>query len=245
MQNDPADRPRPDFSTLHGDALDDALGRFFTLADEAVAVGRGAHARCYTLRKPSNPDHLISEADYVVDERLPYWADLWPSARVLAGALLREEGAGRRLLELGCGLGLDTIAALDAGFDVLATDYYDDATHMTRANAQRNLQREPQVRMVNWRAWPEDIGTFDMVIAADVLYEREYATLVARCIARSLAPVGTALIADPGRLALPAFLEELAGVGLELAHTEQERYEDGPVKQDIRLLRLRHSAATA
>jgi predicted nicotinamide N-methyase len=236
---------RESLAELHGAALDDALARRFTVAEEQVTVGLGDVRRTFTLLKPANADHLISEADYVMDERLPYWADLWPSARVLAGALIAEAGRGRRLLEMGCGLGLDTTAAMSAGFDVTATDYYEDAIHVARGNAARNLGQEPAVRMVNWRQWPDDLGTFDMVIAADVLYEKEYASLVAECLARALAPDGIALIADPGRLALPAFREHLPGVGLELVSTDRVPFEDGVVKQEIQLMRIRRRQASA
>jgi predicted nicotinamide N-methyase len=232
-------------AALAGDALDEALARGFTVAEERLLIGAGPNAREVVLRKPQNADHLISEAEYVLDERLPYWADLWPSSRVLAGALLDERGAGRRLLELGCGLGLDTIAAMFAGFEVTATDYYEQAIHMTRANAVRNLGREPRVQMVNWRDWPDAIGTFDVVMAADVLYEKEYAVLVAQCLARALSPAGEAIIADPGRLALPAFREQLPLHGLTLVGTVRVPFEEGPVKQEIQLLRIRHTAATA
>lgn len=229
-------------AALHGDALDEALARGFTVAEETVAVGTGANQREFVLRKPQNADHLISEADYVVDERLPYWADLWPSARVLAGALLDEPGSGRRLLELGCGLGLDTVAAMAAGFDVTSTDYYEQAIHMARANAARNIGREPVVRMVNWRHWPDDLGQFDVVIAADVLYEKEYATLVAQCLARALAPSGEAIIADPGRLALPAFRAALPVHGLHLVGSTTVPYADHVVRQQVQLLRIRHAS---
>lgn len=221
-------------ASLHGAALDDALARRFTLVEQTVAIA----GRPITLQRPENADTLISEADYVMDERLPYWADLWPSARVLAAALLREAGRGRTLLELGCGLGLATIAAMEAGFDVTATDYYDDALHMTRANAARATGREPQVRMVNWRTWPDDFGPFDVVIAADVLYEKEYALLVPQCLARGLAPGGEAIVADPGRLALPAFLEALGPAGLVLHDRTRVPFEDGAVKQEVQLLRI-------
>lgn len=227
-----------ELSGLHGDALEAAFARKFETASETVTVGTAAFAREFTLFKPANADHLISEADYVMDERLPYWADLWPSARVLAGALLEMQGDGRTLLEMGCGLGLDTVAAMAAGFTVTATDYYEDAIHIARLNASRNLGREPQVRMVNWRAWPDAIGTFDVVMAADVLYEKEYATLVGDCIARALAPHGEAIIADPGRLALPGFLAHLETIGLRVATKTEVPYESGKINQRIQLLRL-------
>ncbi|MBL0940500.1 MAG: methyltransferase domain-containing protein [Gemmatimonadaceae bacterium] len=232
---------RADLFTLRGDALDEALGRIFTLSKETVRVGDEPNAREFTITKPSNADHLISEADYVMDERLPYWADLWPSSRVLAGALLRMSGSGKRLLEMGCGLGLDTMAAMSAGFDVTATDYYEEALHVTRMNARRNVGHEPTVRMVNWRHWPEDLGTFDVVIAADVLYEKEYAALVGQCLARALAPHGDAWVADPGRLAQPAFLELLPSHGLKLCGETRTPYENGAVKQQVQLLHIRHA----
>ena len=234
MTGPSSDLARDDIETLHGAALDTALARRFTLADDSVVIG----ASTFLLRKPANADHLISEADYVMDERLPYWADLWPSARVLAHALLVERGDGRTLLELGCGLGLPTVAAMRAGFHVTATDYYQDALHVTRANAGRNLQREPHVQLVNWRRWPEAFGPFDYVVAADVVYEPEYATLVAECIAKALAPDGIALIADPGRVALPVFLAHLPDLGLVVRETTSTPYRDGAINQTIQLFRL-------
>jgi ETFB lysine methyltransferase len=236
-------KPAPDYSALaalDGEALDEALSRLFVVAEERLLLGVGDRAREITLRKPQNADHLISEAEYVIDERLPYWADLWPSAQVLAAALVQEEARGRTLLELGCGLGLDTIAAMMAGFVVTATDYYEPAIHMTRANARLNLGATPTVRLVNWREWPADIGTFDVVVAADVLYEKEYATLVAQCLARALAPNGEAVIADPGRLALSAFREALPTVGLTITSTTRVPYEVGVVRQEIQLFRIAH-----
>ena len=227
---------RPILTDLHGEALDEALGRCFSLAEETVEI----EGRPVKLVKPSNADHLISEADYVMDERLPYWADLWPSARVLSATVAREAGADRRLLEMGCGLGLATVGAMMGGFDVTATDYYEDALHVTRGNAARNLGHEPAVRMVNWREWPSDLGVFDVVMAADVLYEKEYAILVGECMARALAPDGVALVADPGRLALPMFRDNLVHVGLEIFDTVTTKFEDGPVKQEIQVMRLRH-----
>lgn len=220
---------------LHGAELDAALGRRFVTALESIEVGN----EHWTLLKPENADHLISEDDYVMDERLPYWADLWPSSQILAATLLREVGAGRTLLEMGCGLGLPTTAAVRAGFDVMATDYYEDAIHVARSNAARNVGIEPRVRMVNWREWPDDLGQFDVIVAADILYEAEYARLVADCILVALKPDGVAMVADPGRVALPIFFERAAEIGLCVEVAERVKYNQGKVKQEIQILRVR------
>jgi hypothetical protein len=77
-------------------------------------------------------------------------------------------------------------------------------------------------------------------MAADVLYEKEYAILVAQCIARALAPTGVAFIADPGRLALPDFHAQLPKSGLRVAETTRTRYESGAIKQEIQVMQIMH-----
>src|SRR5579862_1794881 len=115
-------------------AMRTTLEREFVTATDRIAVGSWE----VEILRPRNADDLISEADFVRDERLPYWADLWPAARVLAAALLEchvsSDVQRPRLLELGCGLGLATAAALRAGYDVTATDYYADALRFTHVN---------------------------------------------------------------------------------------------------------------
>lgn len=191
------------------------------------------------LEKPRNADDLISESDYAKDERLPYWADLWPSAESLSRYLLRQGAGGvlggrapgsalPRALELGCGIGLVTIAAMRAGFAVSGTDYYEAALRFTARNALANVGVEPDTRLVDWRAMPADLGTFDLVLAADVLYERQYSAIVAAAVAQTLAPTGVALIGDQGRVGLEAFLAECASRGLTHETLLQERPRVGP-----------------
>ena len=223
-------------SALTGAALLADLERRFDTITDAVDVG----PERFDVMRPRDYDDLISEADYVRDERLPYWADIWPSSLVLGARLLEERGAGRRLLELGCGAGVVTVAAMRAGFDVTATDYYEDALHFTRANAWRALGREPAVRMVDWRAFPAGLGTFDVVVASDVLYEKPYAVLVAEAIERTLASNGTAIVADPGRVAAPDFLAAAPRCGLTLLDTDVRPLALGEIRQKISLYSFRH-----
>jgi predicted nicotinamide N-methyase len=190
------------------------------------------------LLRPPAAEDLISEEDFGRDERLPYWAELWPSAVVLAGRVAAERGDGRSLLELGCGLGLVSLAALRAGYRVTATDYYLDALAFTRANAWRAVGREPATRAADWRALPGDLGRHDRVVAADVLYERTYAALVAVAVALTLADGGVATVADPGRVALSAFVDECQARGLAVVQAERLPYADGRVRQEITVLTL-------
>lgn len=224
-------------SEARGDELIAELERqFVTTVDRVRLPGLDVE-----LLQPRNADDLISEADFVADDRLPYWADLWPSSVLLATRLLEEAGAGRSFLELGCGLGLATIAAMRSGFDVIATDYYADALRFTRANAWRALGREPRTRLVDWRAMPDDLGTFQRVAASDVLYEHRYASLVANAIVHTLAPDGDALVSDSGRTATPEFLRECEAVGLHVCDTDVRAYEEGTIRQRITIYTLRRA----
>jgi predicted nicotinamide N-methyase len=229
-----------DPSVLHGADLEQYLERKFVLADQEVTLYAHEQPVRFSLRKPHNADLLISEEDYAKDERLPYWADLWPAARQLATTALEAQGTNRTLLELGCGLGLATAAAVRSGFDVTTTDYYEDALHMARFNSWRVNAIEPKIRMVDWRALPADLGKFDVVMAADVLYERTYGTLVAAAIAATLKPGGEAWVTDPGRSGLDVFLEQATVHGLHVVSREEFPYAEGEkIRHTIRRFRLR------
>jgi predicted nicotinamide N-methyase len=184
----------------------------FDLTETEIEAG----GRTFRLVHPRSAESLIDEAAFAEDERLPYWADIWPSARVLADLLARHRGEGRTALELGCGSGLVACALAAAGYQVTATDYYGAALTTTASNVKENTGVAILTRLVDWRALPEDLGTFDLVVAADVLYERPYAPLVADALAAALAPGGCAIIADPGRIAFESFVSDLAPRGLAI-----------------------------
>jgi predicted nicotinamide N-methyase len=192
-----------------------------------------------TLLQPASADDLISEADFVKDERLPYWADVWPSSVVLAKALAARPGHGASLLELGCGSGVVASQAARSGYAVTATDYYADALEFARWNAWVNADTQIDVREVDWRRMPNDLGPFDMVVASDVLYEPVYGLLVARAIRFTLKKGGVALIADPGRLAAPKFVTECQELALDVRQVDRVPFVDGPIKQTIDLYEVR------
>ncbi len=223
--------PRP----LDIEALRTDLTRRFRTTTRTVQLG----GRTISLLSPASADDLISEDDYVRDERLPYWADLWPSAQILSREVREMRLAGDRVLELGCGLGLVAIGATLAGARVTATDYYDDAILFAALNVAEATGETIAARMADWSAMPPDLGRFDVVLTSDVLYEPRYATLVADAIAATLRRGGEAVVADPGRIACPDFLTECATRGLVVSDATPHAYVEGEVRQTITLYRLR------
>ena len=216
-----------------GEELVSDLERRFRVVTETIRVRDGF----FKMLRPDSADDLISEEDFAGDERLPYWAAIWPSSIVvanelIAGGITAARGT-KRTIELGCGIGVVTTAAIKAGLDVLATDYYEPALEFTQANTCRNLDREAATRMVNWRELPNDLGRFDLILASDVLYEREYAGLLPRVFDKLLQFDGHAVIADPGRVSTPAFLYACKGAGFKVVEMKSLPWEDGAIKQKI------------
>jgi Rrf2 family protein len=205
------------------------------LAESTVEVG----SRTYHITHPVSADDLLDEEDFDRDERLPYWAELWPSAVALARYLAERDLRSKRVIELGCGVGLPTILALAQGADVLATDHYEAALDFTAHNACTNLDQEPEVSALDWREPDiEGMGIFDLVLAADVLYERKNAVALADLVPQLLAPGGEAIFADPRRDEAPVFLDAMERYAFEDA-TEEITIEQPARRVKVLLHRLR------
>ena len=182
-------------------------GATLDLVEEIVCM-RG---RDLSIQRPRDSEALLDEEAFEHEEYLPYWAELWPSgpalARVVAGLPLR----GARVVELGCGLAIPSIAAALAGARVLATDWSPDAVALAARNAERN-GAAVRTAICSWSE-PDDLvaeAPWDLVLASDVLYERRNVDLLLALLPRLVADGGQALIADPSRPHAPAFLERAA-----------------------------------
>jgi len=177
------------------------------LVEEVVAIA----GHDLALLRPRDTEALLDEEAFEHDEFLPYWAELWPSALALARMVAARALHGARTLELGCGLGLPSLAAALAGGRVLATDWSPDAVAMTARNAERNgLSIETLV--CSWSE-PEPLlerGPWNLVLASDVLYEERNGEALAPLLPRLLAPHGEVWLADPGRPAAERFLAGFA-----------------------------------
>jgi predicted nicotinamide N-methyase len=136
----------------------------------------------------------------------PYWAVLWRSGVALASELDGAALRGRRVVELGCGLAVPSIAAARAGGAVLATDACPEALALVARNALANDVRV-ETATVDW-AEPDELvsrAPFDLVVAADVLYERANVALLLSLLPRL---AREAWVADPGRPAAGPFVEQ-------------------------------------
>lgn len=200
--------------------------RFDVIVQEVDVAGRR-----WKLARPRSADDLIDEEAFQRDGRIPYWADVWVSSRILADELAKPRPRRVRVLELGCGIGLPALVAAGRGHEVVATDYYAEALEFVLANASLNELPTLSTHVLDWRN-PDDLGRFDVVAAADVLYERPSVPLVVAMLDRYLTDDGIGYVTDPQRNAASGFADECLRLGLKVncfIRTVQENDKPRPI----------------
>ena len=186
---------------------------------------------------------LLDDAEVVREcektDRLPYGFELWPSALMLAEHLYGSEpGLGRRAIELGCGVGLVSIAASRIGWRVVTTDCDPVPLQFAEFNAAANAVKSEAYQLLDWRH-PPIVARFSRVLAADVLYQRCDHAPILKCIGQILTHDGRAFIADPNRGVADAFvsLAEAGGFCVEVIPTAVSLRGQPPVSGRLFVLR--------
>ena len=185
-----------------------------TLAGRSVGVWHIKDLDAFLAR-------LLESHPHIPDDDIPYYAWIWPSALVLAEALLRGPPlSGVRAVELGCGTGLVGVCAALHGAQVTLTDLQQGALTLAARNAEgMGVTPRVTVQRLDWRN--PDVPKAPLLLVSDVLYEARFAQPLAGAIAALLAPGGQVLLADPERPHLPRFVDAAREHGLTV--------EPGPV----------------
>ena len=129
----------------------------------------------------------------------PLFGVVWESGEVLAHCMADYDIAGKRILEVGCGIGLASLVLSSRQADVTATDYHPEAQNFLEENVRLNGGRPIPFVRTAWANQCPELGTFDLIIGSDLLYEPEKVELLSNFIDQHAAPHCEVLIVDPGR----------------------------------------------
>jgi predicted nicotinamide N-methyase len=190
---------------------EDILTHLGPLVHEKVIVDD----QTFVIARPEYSDRLLDHpavmTAFEADEYMPYWADLWPAARMLAKVILHENWLpGTPALEIGCGLGLPGIVALSRGLTVTFSDYDACALRFAADNALLNGYTDFTLLQLDWRQPPDPLQV-PVILASDLIYEiRNVAPLVA-FVKKVLAPGGVCLLTDQDRIPSLTLRETLDG----------------------------------
>ena len=169
-------------------------------------------------------DKLVAKGndhEDVKDERIPYWADLWPSAIGLSEHLIKSKAikAGLSVHDMGCGLGLPGIVAGMLGAEVLFTDYLEEALDFAQQNWELNCKSNSRFEKMDWRK-PDAAFRADILLASDVAYERRAFEYLPDAFRKLTNDGGKIIIAEPNRLYAKEFFDSLQFQGFHVTKFE-------------------------
>lgn len=170
---------------------------------------------------PADPDEVlesVSQEEFDRDEQLPYWADIWPSSEAIFEFCMSHPiKKGSKICEIGAGLGIVTAAISNSAKDsfLISTDISKDSVYYIKENLKRN-NLKGESSCCDWRFSPFK-EKFDIIIGADILYEKRWTKPVLTFIKENLKPEGYALISDPHRKHWDNFKESAQEEGFRVS----------------------------
>lgn len=175
------------------------LGYEVRLQRVAVAGGSDLQIRSLVDRQQYSDPAGEAEAAGISPANWSLFGQVWPSAQKLADLMQAWEIGNRRILEVGCGLGLASLVIARRRGNVTASDCHPLAGAFLRANQQLNALPDLPYRTGHWQRANPLLGEFDLIIGSDVLYERSQPGQLAAFIAQHAGPRAEVLIVDPDR----------------------------------------------
>ncbi|MBP6518106.1 methyltransferase domain-containing protein [Shewanella sp.] len=175
-----------------------------------------------TLRNNQEFEDLDGEAEKlgISSATWPLFGIVWPSSQVLSHHMADYQIDNKRILEVGCGIGLASLVLNHRHADITATDYHPESENFLKQNVDLNHGRAiPFVRTV-WADAQTNLGLFDLIIGSDLLYEQEHADLLSQFIEQHAKPICDVVLVDPGRGNHAKFSKRMVTLGYE--HTQHK-----------------------
>lgn len=143
--------------------------------------------------------HGTAEALGISSANWSLFGVVWDSSQILAHFLIDFDIAGKRILEVGCGMALSSHVLNQRHADISATDYHPEAELFLRVNTALNNGREIPYLRTGWADTDSGLGRFDLIIGSDLLYEDEHSELLVNFIDSHAKSTCEVVIVDPGR----------------------------------------------
>lgn len=140
---------------------------------------------------------------------------VWDASRVLAELMATHEVEGLRVLEMGSGIGLASLVLNRRGADITGTDRHPRAEDFLARNVVLNGDTPIPFERTGWGDGDDTLGTFDLLIGSDLLYEPAHPALLAGFIDRHARPRCAVVMVDGGRGHAPELSRALHVQGFE------------------------------
>lgn len=181
------------------------------------------HIRSLRDRQQFSDDNGVAEKLGICSASWPMFGVVWDSSEILAGLMLDYNIEGKRVLEVGCGLGLSSLVLNHRLADISATDHHPEAGAFLLENSRLNLLRDIPFERTGWQDTDDDLGKFDLIIGSDLLYEIDHVELLSEFINAHAKLVCEVIIIDPGRAQHARFSKKMNRLGYEFTKTGIEQ----------------------
>ncbi len=190
--------------------------------------GSDYRIRALSDRQQFADPHGAAERAGISSANWCLFGQVWPSGRVLAQAMSSFDIVGKRILELGCGLGLSSLVLNRRKANITASDHHPLAEEFLTYNAALNGLSVPAYLDIAWTLPQPGLGKFDLIIASDVLYERGHAEQLSHLLSLHAMAEAEVLITDPGRGNSGAFTTAMKTQGYRVDEV-RSAFDDGDV----------------
>ncbi|MCW8829404.1 MAG: methyltransferase domain-containing protein [Gammaproteobacteria bacterium] len=145
-----------------------------------------------------DPEGVAARAN-IPPSMWPIFGLVWPAGLFLAQTMCHFPCDDKRILEIGCGLGLASLALHRAGADITSTDQHPLAETFLEENLALNDLTPMPFHIGSWEESDLELEKFDLIIGSDLLYETAHPALLAGFIDRHANDEVEVIIVDPGR----------------------------------------------
>jgi predicted nicotinamide N-methyase len=183
------------------------------------------HVRTLRDRQQFADDDGVAERLGISSATWPLFGVIWASGELLAHLMHVHEVAGKRVLEVGCGIALASLVLNERLADITATDYHPEVEQFLRENVRLNNGRTIPFVRTGWGDDDQGLGEFDLVIGSDLLYERSHVPLLTGFIDRHAKARCEVILIDPGRGHHACFSKKMVSLGYEHRQSSPETVE--------------------
>ena len=170
----------------------------------------------------SDPDNIAQDLG-ISSANWSLFGIVWASGEILARLMFDYDIAGKRILEVGCGIGLASLVLNQRSADITATDYHPDVESFLIENTKLNHSELIPFIRTSWTDEITKLGKFDIIIGSDLLYERGHADELSTFINQHANSHCTVIIVDPGRQYRTHFSKNMVDLGFLFS---QRKFED-------------------
>jgi predicted nicotinamide N-methyase len=182
-----------------------------------------------------------AEALGISSAQWPLFGVLWDSGKVLAHEMESFNFQGKRILEVGCGMALSSLLLNSLDANITATDYHPEVGSFLTENVRLNGAKKIPFLRTSWDNLHDGLGTFDVLIGADLLYERQHIDLLSDFINRHANKRCEVILVDPGRGNHAAFSKVMVKLGYTHSQSNADNVELDTPKFKGKVLRYGRS----